>query len=29
MEGSIVQIKKQLATSIDAFFELQNEMKSR
>ena len=29
MEGSIVQIKKQLATSIDAFFDLQDDMKSR
>jgi hypothetical protein len=27
MEGSIAQIKKQLAASIDAFFELQNEMR--
>jgi len=29
IEGSIVQIKKQLATSMDAFFDLQDEMKSR
>ena len=29
IEGSIVQIKKQLATSMDAFFDLQNEIKSR
>jgi hypothetical protein len=29
IEGSLVQIKKQLATSIDAFFDLQDEMKSR
>jgi len=28
IEGSIIQIKKQLATSIDAFFDLQDEMKS-
>ncbi len=27
IEGSVTQIKKQLATSIDAFFELQDEMK--
>jgi hypothetical protein len=27
IEGSIPQIKKQLATSIDAFFELQDEVK--
>jgi hypothetical protein len=27
IEGSIPQIKKQLARSIDAFFDLQNEMK--
>jgi hypothetical protein len=27
IEGSIAQIKKQLATSIDAFFDLQHEMK--
>lgn len=27
IEGSITQIKKQLATSIDAFFELQDEGK--
>ena len=27
MEGSITQIKKQLATSIDAFFDLQGEMR--
>jgi hypothetical protein len=27
IEGSIPQIKKQLATSIDAFFDLQDEMK--
>lgn len=27
IEGSIPQIKKQLATSIDAFFELQDEMR--
>jgi hypothetical protein len=27
MEGSVAQIKKQLAASIDAFFELQNEMR--
>jgi len=27
IEGSVTQIKKQLARSIDAFFELQDEMK--
>lgn len=27
IEGSLPQIKKQLATSIDAFFDLQDEMK--
>lgn len=27
IEGSLVQIKKQLATSLDAFFELHDEMK--
>lgn len=27
IEGSIPQIKKQLATSIDAFFDLQDELK--
>lgn len=27
IEGSIPQIKKQLATSIDAFFDLQDEVK--
>lgn len=27
MEGSLAQIKKQLVTSIDAFFDLQGEMK--
>jgi hypothetical protein len=29
IEGSLVQIKKQLATSLDAFFDLQEETKSR
>jgi hypothetical protein len=27
IEGSLAQIKKQLATSVDAFFDLQDEMK--
>ena len=27
IEGSIPQIRKQLATSVDAFFELQDELK--
>jgi hypothetical protein len=27
IEGSILQIKKQLSRSIDAFFDLQNEMR--
>jgi hypothetical protein len=27
IEGSVAQIKKQLATSIDAFFELQEDLK--
>ncbi|MFI5396278.1 MAG: allantoinase [Candidatus Binatia bacterium] len=27
IEGSVSQIKKQLATSVDAFFDLQKEMK--
>jgi hypothetical protein len=27
IEGSIAQIKRQLTTSIDAFFDLQNDMK--
>jgi hypothetical protein len=27
IEGTVPQIKKQLATSIDAFFDLQDEMK--
>lgn len=27
IEGSIAQIKKQLAASVDAFFDLQDEMK--
>jgi hypothetical protein len=27
IEGSVSQIKKQLATSVDAFFDLQDEMK--
>ena len=29
IEGSVAQIKKQLAASVDAFFDLQDEMSER